>query len=272
MGEYRDLIQGYLATYGLRIVAAVLIFVIGRWIARLIARLLEKLMVRSNVDQTLATFAKNLAYALLLAFVIIAALSKLGIETTSLVAILGAAGLAVGFALQGSLSNFAAGVMLIMFKPFKVGDFVEVAGTLGAVEAVHIFNTVLSSPDNRRIIIPNSQITTNKITNFTAIDKRRIDLVFGISYDDDIKKAKDVLQRIVTSDSRILKDPPPVVAVTELGDNSVNIVCRPWVKPSDYWDVHFDTVEKAKLELEANGITIPYPQRDIHMYEQKSAA
>jgi small conductance mechanosensitive channel len=272
MSEYWGVIQGYLATYGLRVVAAVIIFIVGKWLAGVIARVVQRLLVRAEVDETLGTFAKRLVYILLLVFVIIAALNKLGIQTTSLVAILGAAGLAVGFALQGSLSNFAAGVMLILFKPFKVGDFVEVAGTLGAVEAIHIFNTVLSSPDNRRIIIPNGQITSDKITNFTAIDRRRIDLVFGISYDDDIRKAKDILQSIVAADGRVLKDPPPTIGVSELGDNSVNIVCRPWVKPAEYWDVYFDTLEKAKVQLEAAGLSIPYPQRDVHMYEEKKAA
>ena len=272
MSEYWDMIQGYLATYGLRVVAAIIIFLIGKWLARLIARIVEKMLVRADVDKTLGTFTKRLVYILLLVFVIIAALNQLGIQTTSLVAILGAAGLAIGFALQGSLSNFASGVMLILFKPFKVGDFVEVAGTLGAVQGIHIFNTILSSPDNRRIIVPNGQITSDKITNFTAIDRRRIDLVFGISYDDDIKKAKEILQRIVTSDPRVLKDPPPTIGVSELGDNSVNIVCRPWAKPSDYWDVYFDTLEKAKVQLEAAGLSIPYPQRDVHMYEEKKAA
>jgi small conductance mechanosensitive channel len=272
MEQYWDTIQSYLTTYGLKVVAAIIIFIIGKWLAGVISRVVEKLLVKSEVDNTLATFAKRLVYILLLVFVIIAALNKLGVQTTSLVAILGAAGLAVAFALQGSLSNFASGVMLIMFKPFKVGDFVEVAGTLGAVQGIHIFNTILSSPDNRRIIIPNSQITSDKITNFTAIDRRRIDLVFGVSYDDDLKKAKDILQAIVTSDERVLKDPAPTIGVSELADSSVNIVCRPWVKPEDYWDVYFDTVEKAKVQLESSGLSIPYPQTDVHMFEEKKAA
>jgi small conductance mechanosensitive channel len=163
-------------------------------------------------------------------------------------------------------------VMILIFKPFKAGDFVEVAGTLGAVQEVGIFNTILNHPDNRRIIVPNSQITAAKITNFTAIDKRRVDMTFGISYDDDIKKAKDVLMNVIASDSRVLKDPPPVVAVTELGDSSVNLVVRPWTKPSDYWAVFFDTMEKGKVELERAGLSIPYPQRDIHMFQSDQAA
>ena len=272
MQGFLERLPEYLATYGMRLVAAVLIFVIGKWVARLIARLLEKLMIKSNMDKTLAKFLRNLVYFLLLAFVIIGAIDKLGVQTTSLVAIIGAAGLAIGFALQGSLSNFAAGVMIIIFRPFKVGDFVEAAGTMGSVQEIKIFSTILRSPDNRLIVVPNSKITADNITNFTAIDRRRIDMVFGISYDDDIRKAKEVLEGIVKSDQRVLSDPAQVIAVSELGDSSVNLVCRPWVKPSDYWDVYFETTEKAKLALEAAGLTIPFPQRDVHMYEEKKAA
>jgi small conductance mechanosensitive channel len=272
MDEFFQKLPEYLATYGLRLVAAVVIFVVGKWAVGLIARLIEKLMLKSNMDVTLAKFLRKLLYFLLLAFVVIAAIDKLGVQTTSLVAVLGAAGLAIGFALQGSLSNFAAGVMLILFKPFKTGDFVEVAGTLGSVVQVGVFHTTLNHPDNRRIVIPNGQITSGKITNFTAIDKRRVDLVFGISYDDDIRKAKEVLEGIVNADQRVLKDPAPVIAVSELGESSVNLVCRPWVKPGDYWGVYFDTTEKAKAALEQAGLTIPFPQRDVHLFGEKEAA
>jgi len=265
-------ITTYLATYGLDIVAAILIFVIGRFLAGVISKLLAKIMTKSKVDATLVKFVKNLSYVGLMVFVVIAAINKLGVQTTSFIAILGAAGLAVGLALQGSLSNFAAGVLLIIFKPFKVGDFIEAGGVLGSVEEIQIFNTVLNHPDNRRIVVPNSQITGGTISNFSAIDKRRIDMTFGISYDDDMKKAKDVLMNIVTSDSRVLKDPAPVVAVSELADSSVNIVCRPFVKPGDYWAVYFDVTEKAKVELEKSGISIPFPQRDVHMFQEKSAS
>jgi small conductance mechanosensitive channel len=201
--------------------------------------------------------------------VVIVALSKLGIQTTSFIAIIGAAGLAVGLALQGSLANFAAGVMLIIFKPFKVGDFISAGGAMGTVEEIQIFNTILNAPDNRCIIVPNSKVTGDNITNFSGITKRRIDLVFGISYTDDMRKAKEILLKVVTSDPRVLKDPKPVVAVSELADSSVNLVCRPWVNPSDYWDVYFDTVEKGKAELEKNGITIPFPQSDVHLHNVK---
>jgi small conductance mechanosensitive channel len=272
MEAFLEKLPDYLMTYGVRIIAAILIFIIGKWIAGLLSKLLKKLMEKSNVDPTLAKFLGRLAYFMFVAFVIIAAIDKLGVQTTSLVAVLGAAGLAIGFALQGSLSNLAAGVMLIIFKPFKVGDFVEAAGTPGSVVQIGVFSTVLNHPDNRRIIVPNSQITSDKITNFTAIEKRRIDMVFGISYDDDIKKAKEILERIVTADQRVLKEPAPVVAVSELGNSSVNLVCRPWVKPADYWDVFFETTEKAKVQLEAAGLSIPFPQHDVHLYEEKKAA
>jgi small conductance mechanosensitive channel len=265
MEDFLKQLPDILIHYGLKIIAAVAIFLIGRWVARLISRLFERLLLRSSVDKTLATFIRNLSYYLILVFVIIAAVDKLGVKTTSLVAVLGAAGLAVGLALQGALSNFAAGVLLVLFKPFRVGDFVEAAGTMGSVREISIFHTVLSHPDNRRIILPNSQVTGAKIVNFTAIDKRRVDMVFGISYGDDPGKAKDILLKLVRSDSRILKDPEPVVAVNELADSSVNLICRPWTTPDDYWGVYFDTMEKGKAELERAGITIPFPQRDVHM-------
>lgn len=269
MEEILKKLYGYLITYGMSFIAAIFIFVIGRWLARLISRVIEKLMIKSNVDKTLASFVKNISYAALLIFVIIAALHKLGIQTTSFIAIIGAAGLAVGLALQGSLANFAAGIMLIMFKPFKTGDFIEAAGIIGTVVEIQIFNTILDHFDNRRIVVPNSKITGDNITNFSAIEKRRVDLVFGISYSDNIKTAKEALEKVTSSDPRVLKNPKPVIAVSELGDSSVNLVCRPWVKPQDYWAVYFDTLEKGKVELEKNGITIPFPQMDVHIYEEK---
>ena len=204
-------------------------------------------------------------------FVVVVALGKLGIQTTSFIAIIGAAGLAVGLVLQGSLANFAAGVILIIFKPFKVGDFVMAGGEMGTVKEIQIFNTILAHPDNRKIIVPNAQVTGANITNFSAIENRRIDLVFGISYNDDMKKAKEALEKVVADDSRILKDPKPVIAVSELGDSSVNLVCRPWVKPTDYWNVYFSVTEKGKLELEKNGISIPFPQHDVHIYNEQKA-
>jgi len=259
----------YILSYGLSIIAALLIFLIGKWAARAVARFIERLMERSKVEKTLATFARNVIYVGIMVFVVLAALNKLGIQTTSFIAVLGAAGLAVGLALQGSLANFAAGVLIILFKPFKVSDFIQAGGVMGTVEEIQIFTTILNAPDNRKEIVPNAKITADNITNFSAIDKRRVDLVFGISYGDDIKKAKQVLEGLVLSDPRVLKNPQPVVGVCELSDSSVNLACRPWVKPQDYWGVYFDTLEKGKLELEKNGITIPFPQRDVHLYQEK---
>ncbi|MBN2120301.1 MAG: mechanosensitive ion channel [Candidatus Omnitrophica bacterium] len=258
----------YLMAYGINLLAAVVIFIIGKWLAGIISRTIERIMIKANTDKTLAAFSKHMCYVALLLFVVIAALGKLGIQTTSFIAVIGAAGLAVGLALQGSLANFAAGVMLIIFKPFKVGDFIDAAGTMGTVVEIQIFNTILNHPDNRRIVVPNAQITGGIISNFSAIEKRRIDLTFGISYSDNIKAAKETLEKVVSADPRVLKEPKPVVAVSELGDSSVNLVCRPWVKPGDYWNVYFDTLEKGKLELEKNGITIPFPQNDIHIYNE----
>ncbi|MCD6460988.1 mechanosensitive ion channel [bacterium] len=255
--------------YGLRLFYAVLIFIIGRWISRILSNAISRIMKKANLDNLLCSFAQHLIYFTLLVFVIIAALNKLGVQTTSFVAVIGAAGLAIGFALQGSLSNFAAGVMLVLFKPFKVGDFIEGGSSTGVVEEIQIFNTILRSPDNKKIIVPNSKITDDKIINYTGIDKRRIDLVFGISYDDDIKTAKNTLEKILSSNDKILEDPKPLIAVSELADSSVNLVCRPWVKPADYWDVYFDLLEKGKINLEKQGITIPYPQNDVHLYQNK---
>ncbi|MBN3041129.1 MAG: mechanosensitive ion channel [Candidatus Omnitrophica bacterium] len=270
MEKIIDKLYEYFLTYGINIIAAILIFVVGKWIARILSGLIEKVLIKANVDKSLAAFSKHMTYVGLLVFVIIAALNKIGIQTTSFIAILGAAGLAVGLALQGSLANFAAGVMLIIFKPFKTGDFITAAGTMGSVVEIQLFNTVLNHPDNRRIVIPNAQITGGIISNFSDIEKRRVDLIFGISYEDDIKTAKDALLRVVENDQRILKDPKPVIAVSELGNSSVNLVCRPWVKPGDYWDVYFDILEKGKIELEKNGITIPFPQTDVHLYQEKA--
>ncbi|MFC1704094.1 mechanosensitive ion channel family protein [Candidatus Omnitrophota bacterium] len=267
--EILDKLYGYVAEYGLSLIAAILIFVIGKWLAGVISRFMEKLLLRTKVEATLALFVRNITYVGIFVFVIIAALGKLGVETTSFIAVLGAAGLAVGLALQGSLANFAAGVILIVFKPFKVGDFIEAGGTVGTVKEIQIFNTILDHFDNRRVVVPNAKITGDNISNFSAIEKRRVDLVFGISYTDNIKTAKEVLEKVVKSDPRVLKDPAPVVAVSELGDSSVNLVCRPFCKPGDYWAVTFDTLENGKFELEKAGITIPFPQRDVHLYKEK---
>lgn len=259
----------YVAANALNILYALVIFIVGRWIAGLIANITEKAMIRAKIEATLYRFVKNVVYLTLLVFVIIAALAQVGIQTASFIAVLGAAGLAVGLALQGSLANFASGVLLVFFKPFRVGDFVEIAGKAGTVKEIHIFNTIINSPDNLRVIVPNSQVTGSSITNYTINGTRRVDLVIGISYGDDIKKAKEVIEKVLTSDERVLDDPAPFVAVKELADSSVNFVVRPWVKPADYWDIYFGMTEKIKLALDANDITIPFPQRDVHMISEK---
>ena len=264
-----ETVKNFLITKGtafaIDLLAAILIFVVGRWLARWASVLAARAMTRAKVDQILVSFVQHICYFGLLAFVIIAALDHVGIKLTAAIAVLGAAALAVAFALQGSLSNFAAGILMVIFKPFKVGDLVTVGGVQGTVQEIDILNTVLNSPDNVRIIIPNAQITGGTISNFSANTTRRIDLTIGVSYDDDIKKAKQVIEGVLASDARILKSPAPVVAVSELADSSVNFVVRPWVKSTDYGDVYFDTLAKLKTALESNGITMPYPQREIHV-------
>lgn len=278
MTDVWNKIVEYLATSGLdllkAIVLAIIIFLIGRWIAKLLTKLADKAMERAKIDITLRTFARNLIYTTLLVFVIIAALSKLigKDSSTQFVAVVGAAGLAIGFALQGSLSNFAAGVLLIIFKPFKVGDFVEVAGSAGVVKEIHIFTTTLHSPDNVKIIIPNAHATGGNIKNYTATGTRRVDLVIGVSYEDNLKTARDIIQKVIAADSRVLPEPASTVAVSALGDSSVNFVVRPWVNVADYWAVYFDLTEKIKVALEEGGCTIPFPQRDVHIKSQPAAA
>jgi len=258
-----ELITQLAIDYGQAIVFAVVIFVVGRIVAKIAAGVMKRGMKRGGADETIIGFVGNIAYGLLMAFVVIAALNQLGVETTSLAAILAAAGLAVGLALQGSLSNFASGVLVITFRPFKVGDYVEAGGTSGTVEEVNLFTTHLKSPDNKSVIVPNGSITTNTITNYSAKPTRRIDLVFGIGYDDDMKQAKDIIAEVFDGDARILKDPAPTIAVDELGDNSVNIVARPWVATADYWAVKWDLVETIKRRFDESGISIPFPQRDV---------
>jgi len=247
-------------------IAAAILFG-GIWLAKQIKKYIVLMMERRNVDALLASFTSNIAYVALVAFVVIAALSKLGIQTTSFVAIIGAAGLAIGLALQGSLANFASGVMIIAFRPFKVGDFIEAGGVSGVVEGIQIFSTQMRTGDNKAMIIPNANITGGNITNYSAKDTRRVDMVFGIGYDDDIKQAKDVLLELIADDERILKDPEAVVAVSELADSSVNFVVRPWVNAADYWGVMFDFTEAVKLRFDKEGISIPYPQQDLHLHK-----
>ncbi len=265
-------LQELLAFYGLKILAAIIIFVVGRWIAKALKNMIKRMMTKGNVDEILVSFVGNLTYIALLAFVIIAALNQLGIQTTSFIAIIGAAGLAIGLALQGSLANFAAGVLMIIFRPFKVGDYIEGAGVAGAVEGVQIFATQLKTPDNKTIIVPNAKMMSDNITNYSAKDTRRVDMVIGVGYGDDLKKVREILEDILANDHRILKDPAPTIGVLELGDNSVNFAVRPWVKREDYWGAYFDVTETVKRRFDEEGISIPYPQRDVHLYEYKEAA
>jgi len=265
-------LQEWAAFYSLKIVAAVAIFIVGRWIAKLLRNLAERMMTKGKVDETLVKFVGNITYVALIVIVVIAALNQLGIQTTSFIAIIGAAGLAIGLALQGSLANFAAGVLMIIFRPFKVGDYVEGAGTAGTVEEISIFTTHLRSPDNKIIIVPNAKITGDNIVNYSAKDSRRLDLVIGVSYSDDLQKVKEVLHDILKNDDRIMKDPASTVGVLELADSSVNFAVRPWVRTGDYWTLFFDLKEKIKERFDAENISIPFPQQDVHLYELKREA
>lgn len=262
--------QNLLTEFGFDILIAILIFILGKFIAKSIKRIFSKIMINKKMDETVVHFIVDMIYFILLAFVILAALSQVGIETTSIIAILGAAGLAVGLALQGSLSNFASGVLLIIFKPFKVGDYINAGGEEGIVENIKIFTTQIKTLDNKTVIIPNSQITAASITNYTMKAVRRVDLVVGVSYGDHIPKCKKVIEDVMHADERVLKDPAPFVGVLEMADSSINFAVRPWVKTSDYWDVFFALNEKIKLKLDEEGITIPFPQRDIHVYNHET--
>lgn len=254
----------YIIFYGLKVVGAILIFVIGKWLAKLINKIFIKMMEKANQDETIIKFLSNVTYGLMLLVVVLSALSTLGVNTTSFVAILGAAGLAIGLAFKDTFANIGAGVLLIFFRPFKVGDFIQASGEMGVVEEINLFSTLLKTGDNKQIIIPNSSIIGGNITNFSSKSTRRVDFVFGIGYEDDLKLAKSTLEEIVKEDERVLQEPAPLVAVSELADSSVNFTVRAWVKSEDYWGVYFDTIEKVKLTFDEKGISIPYPQMDIH--------
>ncbi|MGB5259298.1 MAG: mechanosensitive ion channel domain-containing protein [Gammaproteobacteria bacterium] len=261
-----EMIDTYLIPWGIRLAIALAILIIGRMVARMVARFAERVMRRAKLDIMLTSFLGNILYTVLLVVVVIAALDQLGVQTTSLLAIFGAAGLAIGLALKDSLANFSSGVMLIIFRPFKVGDFIEAAGQAGVIEEVRIFSTIMKTGDNREIIIPNSHIYSGPIINVSARPTRRIDMVFGIGYDDDIRKAKQLIEAAFAADERILKDPAPTVAMAELADSSVNFNVRPWAKTEDYWAVRSDLMERIKLSFDENSISIPYPQQDVHMH------
>jgi small conductance mechanosensitive channel len=251
--------------WGLKILMALVIFYVGRIVVGMVINVVKKLLVSRGMDEILVSFLSSILRWVLLLFVIIAALSQLGVDTTSLVALLGAAGLAIGLSLQNSLSNLASGVMLIIFRPFTKGDFVEAGGATGVIDNISIFTTTLTTPDNKEVIIPNGAIISSNITNYSARPTRRVDMVFGISYDDDLRKAKKLLEEIIAADDRVLSDPPPVIALGELADSSVNFLVRPWANAEDYWGLLWDTTETVKLRFDEAGISIPYPQMDVHM-------
>lgn len=267
MDNYLVMIQEYATVYGIKLIGAIVILVIGLWIAKLLTNSFNKMLIKKNTDETLAKFFTAMVRIGLIAFVVIAAISQVGVETTSFVAVLGAAGLAVGLALQGSLSNFASGVMLIIFKPIKVGDYIEGGGIDGTVKEIGIFVTTLTSLDNKVIFVPNSKMASDNIVNYTMNDTRRVDLVFGIGYGDDINKSKAAINEVLDNNSRILKDPKPDVFVSELGDSSVNFVVRPWCKTDHYWDVYFEVTEAIKKTFDDQNIEIPFPQRDVHIHQ-----
>jgi len=264
--EVWTMVQTTGVDFGINVITAILVFFVGKWVVNLVVSGLMKAMQKGELDITLRRFIGNLARMLLMLFVVIAAINQLGVQTASLIALLGAAGLAVGLALQGSLSNFAAGVLIVLFRPYKVGDWIEGGGISGAVEEVQILTTVLKTGDNKRVIVPNSQIMGTTITNYSANETRRVDLVVGVSYSDDLDKVRKELQDLVDADERILKDPAVTIAVSELADSSVNFVLRPWVKTADYWGVYFDLTERVKKRFDEVGISIPFPQRDVYIH------
>lgn len=263
--QYQQYIDLYIIPWGINVLFALLIFILGRMLVRVVVRLFGKLMSRSSYDEMLVDFIQSILHAALLLVVVIAALDQLGVDTTSLVAIIGAAGLAIGLSLQGSLQNFAAGVMLLVFRPFKAGDFVEAGGTSGVVRSISIFTTTITTADNKLVIIPNGNVYSGNIVNYSAKETRRVDMVFAIGYDDDLRKAKVILQQLVEQEPRILAEPAAQIAVSELADSSVNFVVRPWVKSADYWQVMFAFTEAVKLRFDAEGISIPFPQLDVHI-------
>ncbi|MGD8983935.1 MAG: mechanosensitive ion channel [Desulfobacteraceae bacterium] len=265
-------LAAFITTYGLKIIGAIVILILGRIAAGIGRKIARRVLEKSKTDPAIISFVGSLTYILILTFTVLAALAKFGIQTASFVAILGAAGFAIGFALQGSLGNFAAGVLILVLRPFRVGDFIMGAGEAGAVKEIGLFTTVLATPDNIKIMVPNGKLFGDVIKNVTAFDTRRVDLVIGIGYSSDIQKAWDVMMGLIKEDARILSDPAPQIAVAELADSSVNFVVRPWVKKEDYWGVKFDLTRKIKEAFDENGIEIPFPQRVVHMISEGSEA
>ncbi|MGM0431716.1 MAG: mechanosensitive ion channel family protein [Spirochaetota bacterium] len=258
-------------TYGLNIVFALLTFFIGWWIVKLVSGSIRKMLLKRGTDAAVVQFASRMLYALLLLFVIIAAMGRLGIQTASLVAMLGAGAFAIGLALQGSLSNFAAGVLIIVLKPFKIGDYIEGGGTSGTVEDVGMFMTTLKTPDNRKVVCPNTQMMSGTITNYSSRELRRLDLEVGVSYDDNIHTVDALLRQLLDSHELVLKEPAYTVGIKEFADSSINFVVRPWVKTVDYWTLYYELHKKVKDLFDENGITIPYPQQDVHLHQVVSS-
>ena len=272
MEKFNELLESapdLLIKYGGQLVLAIVVLIIGLWIVKIIVNSVGRLMEKKNTDPSLRPFLKSLLSSLLKVMVVISVMTIVGIPMTSFIAILAAAGLAIGMALSGTLQNFAGGVMLLMFKPFKVGDFIEAQGFMGTVKEIQIFNTILKTPDNKTIIIPNGGLSTSPMTNFSTEATRRVDFSFGIGYSDDIDKARSVIDGLIKADSRIHKDPEPFIAVGELADSSVNFTVRVWADAGDYWGIHFDLIEKVKKAFDKEGVSIPFPQTDVHLYNEK---
>ena len=272
VGEYANYFLDKILSYLPSIIAALVILILGLWVIKLIIGHLRKIMEKREVDPGVRGFSLSILGVVLNILLFIVIITKLGVETTSFAAILAAAALAIGLALQGSLSNFAGGVLIIVLKPYRVGDFIEAQGESGTVTDISIFYTILTTTNNQRVIIPNGQLSNNKVTNYSYEPTRRNNMTVGISYDSDIKKSREVLLNIVNSDERVLKDPAPVVLVGGLGDNSVDLSLRFWANQADYWGLHFDTIEKLKTELENAGVSFPFPQRDVHLYDMNKKA
>ena len=264
--NYTDKAVELLMSYGPKLILAIVTLIIGLWLIKLFLKGLGKAMDRSKIEISLHKFLLGLLSVLLKVMLVISVASMIGIQMTSFIAILGAAGLAVGLALQGSLANFAGGVLILLFKPYKVGDFIDSSGQMGSVKEIQIFNTILKTPDNKTIVIPNGLLSNASITNFSTEPTRRVDMTFGIGYSDDIKKTREVLEGLVKNDKRIFEDPAPVIILSELGDSSVNFTIRAWCNSADYWGIYFDMMENVKLEFDKQGISIPFPQRDVHVY------
>jgi len=257
--------------WGPDVVAAIAIFVVGWFASKAFTGLTRRSLTRANADPILVRFVASVIYMALMALVVIAVLGRLGVNTTSFAAVVAAAGLAIGLAFQGSLSNFAAGALLIFFRPFKVGDYVEAGGVSGVVREVQVFTTILDTPDNKRVVVGNAAVMGGTITNYSANDQRRVDLVFGVGYGDDLRRAREIIERVLSKEKRILADPAPTVAISELADSSVNFVVRPWVATADYWGVYFALTENIKLAFDEAGISIPFPQRDVHLHTVSAA-